>query len=362
MTLLTDAILGLAVGDALGVPVEFVSRLELKQKKVADMLEYGTHKQPKGTWSDDTSLTLCLLDSLKNGINYKDIMERFVKWRYYGEYTAHGKAFDVGVSTNKAVLNYVKKITPTKCGGTAEHDNGNGSLMRILPLAFIHENKRLTKSNFCCLNNEKEQNDIKEQNNIKEQNDIKKENNIKKYNDIIEQNNIKEQMKLVHDISSLTHGHKRSLIACGIYIMIAKELIAFRQSNKTIDEVLKNNTIEQGIKKAISYYSCNEEFNKELLHYRRLTDFVNFKKLKEEEIKSSGYVVDTLEAAIWCFLTTNSYETCVLKAVNLGDDTDTIGAVTGGLAGIWYGSKNIPDKWLNVLARKEYIIELCKLD
>lgn len=85
-----------------------------------------------------------------------------------------------------------------------------------------------------------------------------------------------------------------------------------------------------------------------------------FSKLAKEEIKSSGYVVDTLEASIWCLLNTNSYKECVLKAVNLGNDTDTVGSVVGGLAGIYYGSEDIPEEWLDVLVRRQYIEELCE--
>ena len=93
--------------------------------------------------------------------------------------------------------------------------------------------------------------------------------------------------------------------------------------------------------------------------YRRLRDLSAFNNLLDGEIKSSGYVVHTLEAAIWCLLNTDSYSECVLLAVNLGDDTDTVGAVAGGLAGLAYGAENIPAKWIDVIARKEWINDLC---
>lgn len=92
----------------------------------------------------------------------------------------------------------------------------------------------------------------------------------------------------------------------------------------------------------------------------RLRDLSSFTKLSEIEIRSSGYVVDTLEAAIWCILNTKSYKECVLKAVNLGNDTDTVGAVVGGLAGIYYGYDNIPKEWSGVLSKRQYIEELCE--
>ena len=94
-------------------------------------------------------------------------------------------------------------------------------------------------------------------------------------------------------------------------------------------------------------------------HYHRIFE-PDFEKLTREEIKSSGYVVDTLEAALWCVLTTNDYRSCVLKAVNLGEDTDTVAAVAGGLAGILYGLDAIPKEWLSNLKKREYIEQMCE--
>ena len=132
-----SAIMGLCVGDALGVPVEFSSREQLKRNPVVDMRAYGTYNQPAGTWSDDTSMTLCTLDSLSNGLDYKDIMEKFLSWYKDGEYTPHGEAFDIGMATSKALNKYASGEKPLESGGRGERDNGNGSLMRILPVLFL---------------------------------------------------------------------------------------------------------------------------------------------------------------------------------------------------------------------------------
>ena len=128
-----DGIIGLAIGDALGVPVEFKSRQEIAENPVVSMREYGTHNQPIGTWSDDTSLTLALIDSIieKNKIDYVDIMDRFSNWLMYNDYTARGEVFDVGNATSRAIMNYGRGIDPLECGGISEYENGNGSLMRI---------------------------------------------------------------------------------------------------------------------------------------------------------------------------------------------------------------------------------------
>ncbi|MDY5099386.1 ADP-ribosylglycohydrolase family protein [Clostridium sp.] len=302
---LKSAILGLAIGDALGVPVEFQYREDLKLNPVVDMRAYGTHNQPAGTWSDDTSMTLCLLHSLSSGINYQDIMKKFVLWKNEGYYTPYGETFDIGCATSEAISRYEGGIECLECGGKREYDNGNGSLMRILPMTFYI---------------------------------------IKEYGYQCDESTI---VKLVHNVSALTHGHIRSKIACVIYTMIAMGLA----QGKSIDD-----SVSIGVHRAFEYYRRNKV--DEIEKYSRIED-KKFKFLKEEEIKSSGYVVDTLEAAIWCLLNTNNYSNCVLKAVNLGEDTDTVAAVAGGLAGIAYGAEDIPREWLKKLAKGDYIEEIC---
>jgi ADP-ribosylglycohydrolase len=304
-------ILGLAVADAVGVPVEFKSRESLRNNPFTGMQGYGTYNQPPGTWSDDTSLTLCLLDSLANKkIDYADIMQKFISWIDEAKYTPHGAVFDVGIATRKALQRFQNGTEPLECGGTSEQDNGNGSLMRILPIAFyLHA--------FYGLDFTKDE----------------------------------KAVAIIHNVSSLTHAHKRSLIACGIYLIIAGNLLEQSANLKK--------TIHSSLKKAKEYYEDKKEYAGELKHYKRL-----FKKdcatLPETEIKSSGYVVDTLEAALWSLLNTDNYKDCVLKAVNLGEDTDTVAAVTGGLAGMFYGVDSIPKDWLKQLARRDYIEKLCE--
>ncbi|MCI8314858.1 MAG: ADP-ribosylglycohydrolase [Lachnospiraceae bacterium] len=308
MNKICDGIIGLAIGDAIGVPVEFRSRQELTKAPVVSMREYGTHYQPRGTWSDDTSLTLALMDSIieKNEIDYVDIMNRFSNWLLYNDYTATGEVFDVGNSTSRAIMNYGRGVNPLECGGISEYENGNGSLMRILPTAYY----------------------------------------LRKHSDL----EIESQMNIIYNISALTHRHPISLIGCGIYINIAMNLL---EGMLSLYE-----SVEQGIKTAFEYYE-RKAWN-DVYAYLRLMDLSIFLELPDSEIKSSGYVVHTLESALWCLLNTNSYAECVLKAVNLGDDTDTVGAVVGGLAGIYYGLEKIPKDWLDVLARRQYIEELCE--
>lgn len=302
-----NGILGLAVADALGVPVEFRSRRELKDDPVTDMRGYGTYNQPEGTWSDDTSMTLCVADSLVNGMDYADMMERFRCWAEEGEYTPFGQAFDIGGATSRAVSRYCGGSEPLCCGGCEEHDCGNGSLMRALPVAFyLYARFGTDISSAAC-------------------------------------------MDIVHQVSSLTHSHPRCHIACGIYTHAAVRLIA----GDSLQVAIK-----QGIAKAVDWYAHSASYHEELRCYSRLMDG-GLEALAEGYIKSSGYVVDTLEAAFWCLLTTSSYSECVLKAVNLGEDTDTVAAVAGGLAGLYYRESGIPRAWLDALQNRAIIDAVC---
>lgn len=160
---------------------------------------------------------------------------------------------------------------------------------------------------------------------------------------------MEEQMGIIHDLSALTHAHVRSQIGCGIYAVVLARLLEFRDKA----------AIGQGVAEARAFYEKNPRYAEELSHYSRLFAPA-FRETPEEEIQSTGYVVSTLEAAIWCALRSDSYRDCVLTAVNLGKDTDTVAAVAGGLAGALYGRKGIPEEWLAGLLRKDMILALCE--
>ena len=303
-----DGIMGLCVADALGVPVEFTGGEMLRKNPVTGMRSYGTYNQPAGTWSDDTSMTLCLADSLSKGLDYNDIMKRFIMWFEEGKYTPHGEVFDVGNATRKALMRFSQGKAPLECGGLSDHDNGNGSLMRILPIAYYLQAN---------------------------------------YGTEITEND--EAMAIIHNISSLTHAHKRSLIACGIYALMVSALL---QDKSPYDSYI------HAVENAKKSYD-KRPYSDELVHFKRILTG-NIHRLPEDEIQSSGYVVHTFEASIWCMLNSNTFTEAVLKAVNLGDDTDTTGIVTGGLAGIHYGIDEIPEEWINTIARKDDIGRLFK--
>jgi len=295
-----SVVLGHAVGDALGVPVEFCSREELDREPIDGMRGFGSYPYAAGAWSDDTSMSLCALDSLAKGkIDWDEIMQNFRLWIDNGEYTSVGECFDAGRTCIKAILNYLAFHTPaTESGGMDENSNGNGSLMRILPFVLFAE-----------------------------------------YGECHE-----NWLDMIHRASAMTHAHERSKIACGIYSIIIRQLL-FKPDMESV---------ELALNKAEREYGEYGEFH----HYKRIFAS-DLKYLKREEIKSSGYVVDTLEAALWCLMTTDNYKDCVLKAVNLGEDTDTVAAVAGGMAGALYGCDAIPEEWLDTLMKRGYIEDMC---
>lgn len=307
-----DALLGLSIGDALGVPVEFLSRAEIARDPVTGMRAYGTHHQPAGTWSDDSAMAFCLAEALCSGYTLNGIAGHFVLWFEEGFWSAHGEVFDVGIATSQAIWELKKGVSPLQSGNTAENSNGNGSLMRILPLVFY-----------------------------------------------IRDMDMAERFQKVAEVSSITHAHVRSMVACFIYTEFALQLLlglekmqAYQNMQHSVNTFLK----ESGKCSADELHRFHKILENPYDPYqiRPILDY------SENEIGSSGYVVETLEASIWCFLKFDNFRDTVLKAVNLGADTDTTGCVAGGLAGLYYGRENIPGEWIEVLARKEEIVHLAE--
>lgn len=300
----TNALLGLAVGDAVGVPHEFKRRSILKAKPATDMDEFGSHSMQKGVWSDDTSLSLCLAESLLSGFDINDIAKSFISWLYYNHWTATGSVFDVGFATRNSIDRLKDGVSPLISGGIFEYTNGNGSLMRILPLVFFIKDKPIT-----------------------------------------------DRYEYVKQVSSITHGHIRSVISCFYYTEFALQLL---QGISALDAY---NTNKINVTSFLTQLGINPE--EVALFNRLLIDDIFL--VEEKDISSSGYVLHTLEAAMWCLLTCTTYKETVLKAVNLGEDTDTTATVAGGLAGLLYTVNDIPANWLAQLKRKDDIITLSEM-
>ena len=302
--MIRNSIIGLILGDALGVPVESKSRDELDKNPVKDILGYGTYNQPPGTWSDDSSMTLVTLESLANGYNPEKIMEGFCKWSYQGYMTPYGKTFSIGNTTSIACRKFKLSKDIKLSGSDSEYSNGNGSLMRILPVSIFFAN------------------------------DVEKV--------IVEKS---------FEISALSHSQIRSKISCALFSLIASGLF---KGNNLYESLANANRV-------ITPYIPKDEKN----HFKRITDF-EVLQLNRGGIKSSGYVIDSLEAALWCLFNSTNYKEAVLKAVNLGNDTDTTAAITGGLAGILFGLEHVSSKWIKALAKLSLIEKLiddfiCKL-
>lgn len=241
---------------------------------------------------------------MTKGYDLEKIGENFVKWNKYGHWTAHGRLFDIGGTTRHSIARLIKGESAKFSGNIFEEDNGNGSLMRILPLAFY----------------------------------LKDEENLEKL------------YQTIKEVSSITHGHFRSVFACFSYVIFAIELIKGKDKKESYNHVQKT---------ALEYAEIQGFNPNEIKLFDRILKH-DISKYSEDEIKSSGYVLHTLEASLWCFLNSENYSEAVLKAVNLGEDTDTTGAITGGIAGIYYGFENIPEEWISELVRKEDIEVLCE--
>lgn len=279
--ILYNGMLGLVIGDALGVPAEFMHREVLKKKPITGMVSGGVWRQPAGTWSDDTAMALATIDAL-NRVNWKEdeqlydlIMQNFVDWYLRGKFAANHNRYDIGNTCESAINRYMQYKDPETCG-MGEGKHGNGSLMRILPAMFLSDDAVL-------------------------------------------------------NIGRLTHNNKVCDTAIIAYVHYARELANGKDKKEALTVLLD------------VLRDCEE--------YESVINRL-FKGTTEDRILSTGYVVDTLEAAVWCFLNTDNYKDCVLKAVNLGEDTDTVAAVAGGLAGIYYGmytdniKRGIPEEFV----------------
>lgn len=283
---------GAMVGDALGVPVEFRDRATVQAEPVTGMREYGTHRQPRGTWSDDGSMILCTVDSLLNHeFDIEDLGRRFVRWMDEDLWTPHGDVFDMGGTTATALRRISKGTPAAHAGGQHEDSNGNGSLMRILPVAL-----RFSKAPTDSL------------------------------------------IAKLEQASAVTHAHARSTMACAFFGLVTRKLLSGTSPLESVSAArVEFNDI----------YKSHPEFSR----FNHILED-DFALLPEGEVVSTGYVLHTLHASLWCLLNTQTFSDCVLRAVNLGGDTDTTGCVAGGLAGVAYGKSQIPKDWIHCLARR----------
>ena len=302
MSVIKDGFIGFVVGDAMGVPAKFMGREKLLEKPVTSMVGHGTYDVPEGVWSSNTSMTLATIDSIVrcHKIDYNDMANRFCQWAGKAEYTAIGAVFDIDKTTKKALVRYLKtQDDAVKCGESDMDANGSGSLMRMLPIAlYCHFNK------------------------------------LQDY----------EVFNVVKNASSITHANEISVLGCYIYV----NYLLFILNGK--DKFASYNMI-----KCLDY---SLYFDEDIIAYYNRLLKTNISNLRIDDLKSTEYVVYTLEAVMWVILKTKSYSEAIVGSINLGGNTDTIGALTGSIAGILYGFEEVPSKWIYKLKKLDYLEEM----
>lgn len=279
-------LVGLAVGDAVGTTLEFRQRGTFEP--ITDMVGGGPFDLLPGQWTDDTSMALCLAHSLiyKNGFDPVDQMNRYCNWYQYGYMSSTGECFDIGVTVAAALNSYMKTRNPFS-GSIDERSSGNGSLMRLAPIAIFYRDKPA------------------------------------------------ELIRYAGESSRTTHGSAECIDACKYFA----SLLVMAMSARKKDELL--NTFYQPTTPKVSAIESGLYLEK---NYQQLT--------------GSGYVIESLESALWCFHKADSFEEAILLAANIGNDADTTAAICGQIAGAFYGCTGIPGRWVNLIQKHENISDI----
>lgn len=306
--------LGAAVGDALGVPYEFLTREEARKAFCPDMVGSDTHASfssrwvnivPAGSYSDDTAMILSTASAfVENGgvINYRAVMDNFLSWWEKGDYSSLDYSFGLGNTVSMALMRYKTGKEPLESGGKNVSDNGNGALMRILPFSLYAILRSLPRHDY---------------------------------------------IELVSNGSRLTHAHEISMMGCCIFTDYLKICLECGNCEEAMAQIQAED---------YSLYFTQEAINAYEWVLRR-----PWQSWQEDDISESGYCVETLKAALYCIMRNRSFEGCVSEAVRLGGDADTNACVAGALAGALYGTEGIPERWLKKLRKKAIVSDLANL-
>ncbi|MSR30691.1 MAG: ADP-ribosylglycohydrolase family protein [Gemmataceae bacterium] len=290
------ALIGLAVGDALGAPVEFMSPGRFPV--VTRYRSCGTHGLKPGEWTDDTSLALALADSIAiAGWDLQDQASRYTSWWMEGKYSVNGRCFDIGLTTREALVNFLRDKNALTSGVRPENSSGNGSIMRLAPVPIYFA------AHFPA--------------------------------------NLRELSRLAEESSLPTHASPQCLSACRYLALVLAALIQgeSREAVMAPDwQPLKELNAIQPLHPLIQEVTQG-----------------SFRRRQPPAIRGSGWVVKSLEAALWAFDDSLAFDEAVLKAVNLGDDADTTAAVCGQLAGAYWGEQGIPQALRAGLARMDLL-------
>ena len=289
-------LIGLAVGDALGAAVEFKSPGTFPP--VTGYRNGGPHRLEAGEWTDDTSMALALADSIASaGWDLNDQASRYVEWWKTGKYSVNGRCFDIGVTTSSALANYVAKKNALTSGDRSDKASGNGSIMRLAPVPI----------RFAHLYVEK----------------------------------LDELSRLAEESSLPTHASEQCMSACRYLATVLAALIHGEDRDKVLSP----------------YWQPLQDLNGVKPLHPLILEIAqgSFRQRKPPAIQGSGWVVKSLEASSWAFHDADTFEEAVLKAVNLGDDADTTGAICGQLAGAYWGESKIPGSLRSGLARMDML-------
>lgn len=282
-------LVGLAVGDALGTTLEFTQRDTYDH--LTDIVGGGPFRRKAGEWTDDTSMALCLAESLleRHRLDPPDLMERFRRWRDEGHNSVTGTCFDIGVTTTTAIDVYVRTGEPL-AGARGARTAGNGSIMRLAPVPIFHAADIAAADAASALQ------------------------------------------------GRTTHGAAECVESC-------------RLMGRILVALLQGQPWQAAIAVAPGLFTAPRV---------QAIAAGDWRGKPRDQIKSGGYVIDTLEAALWAVDSTASFKDAALLAVNLGNDADTVGAVAGQLAGARYGWTGIPGSWRDILAWHDRILALAQ--
>lgn len=296
-------LLGIAVGDAIGTTAVSKSRTTLLANPITTMEYDEIHNQPAGSWANTSATTFCLAEVIAAGYSPEALGQLLIAWAYDNYWTAQGAVLDIGKTTAEALRALHSGVSPLKTGATSNESNGCGSLMRVAPLVFMTDQNPITK-----------------------------------------------RWQMAREVSEVTHAHFTSVVSCFYYLEFLRHI--FHGS----DKLKAYKKLSEKLPEFFDSCGINES------NYAVLSRLLKtqISKAKESDIQSTSYVIDTLEAVIWCVMTEKTFSSTVLKAVNLGGNTATITALTAGIAALIYGYDAIPAEWLSKIARRQDIENLAE--
>ena len=299
---LFQSLTAVALGDALGFPIQHEKRTNLFDDPIREMVDHRVIDVPAGTWSDNTSLSIASLVSLTFGYNLYDLMTRYSQWFHFGDYTPFNHSYGSDCTTIQAIKRFDAGTAPELCGSTSPDCDNNTTLKRLMPLAFFI----LTKNPHYQFDGESAQ--------------------------------------LIHSYTATTNRTPKSFVAAGLLTNVIIRLI--QNPNKY--------AMLRAVKEVLDYYRSQPEYSTQVPFFEQLEES-HFLRQSSTKITASEDVVDTLNSVFWCLMNSEQYNVAVSKAVNFGSDAATIGSITSMLASLLYAPVTFPESWLAKLQGRHQI-------